>query len=27
LMTFDFSNNIINTLDKVREIIGLGYTS
>ena len=27
LMTFDFSKNIINTLDKVREIIGLAYTS
>jgi predicted dehydrogenase len=27
LMTFDFSKNIINTLDKVRKIIGLAYTS
>lgn len=27
VMTFDFSKNIINTLDKVRKIIGLEYTS
>jgi predicted dehydrogenase len=27
LMTFDFSKKIINTLDEVREIIGLTYTS
>jgi hypothetical protein len=27
IMTFDFSKNIINTLDEVRKIIGLVYTS
>jgi hypothetical protein len=26
-MTFEFSKNLINTLDKVREIIGLKYNN